>query len=82
MGSIFIKLFTALSYNFSNKLECLSLESLSKIVLCFWARQMPTLVKHLSGAPLKGSLLALPTSNRLSFKGLPGANTLAYYENS
>jgi hypothetical protein len=34
-----------------------------------------THVKHLSGAPLKGRLLALPTNNRLGWKGLPGENT-------
>jgi hypothetical protein len=26
-------------------------------------------------------LLALPTKTRLGWKGLPGTNTLAYYEN-
>ncbi len=34
---------------------------------------------------LKGSLigynLALPTNNRLGWKGFPGTNTVAYYEN-
>jgi hypothetical protein len=38
-------------------------------------------VKQLSGAPFKGSPLALPTNIRLGWKGLPGTNTLAYYEN-
>jgi hypothetical protein len=38
-------------------------------------------VKQLSGAPLKGMLLASPTNIRLGWKGLPGTNTLAYYEN-
>jgi hypothetical protein len=46
-----------------------------------WVKQEPTHVKHLSGAPFKGRLLALSTNNRLGFKGLPGSNTLAYYEN-
>ncbi len=32
----------------------------------------------LSGSPLQGRLLSLPTNIRL---GLPGTNTLAYYEN-
>ncbi len=45
-------------------------------------RQDPTQVKHLSGAPLKGRLMALSTNNRLGWNGLLGANTLAYYENS
>jgi hypothetical protein len=32
-------------------------------------------------APLKCRLLASPTNIRLSWKGLPGTNTLAYYKN-
>jgi len=36
--------------------------------------------KHLTGVPLKGRRLALPTNNRLGWKSLPGTNTLAYYE--
>jgi hypothetical protein len=28
------------------------------------------------------SLVALPTNNRLGWKGLPGTNSQAYYENS
>ncbi len=35
-------------------------------------------MKHLSVAPIKGSLLALPTNSRLGWKGLPGTNSLAY----
>jgi hypothetical protein len=38
-------------------------------------------VKHLSGAPFYGRLLALPTNIRLGCKGLPGTNALAYYKN-
>jgi len=34
------------------------------------------------GAPLLGRLLVFPTNNRLDWKGLPGTNTLAYYEHS
>jgi hypothetical protein len=37
-------------------------------------------VKCLSGAPLEGSPLALPTNDRLGWNGLPGTNTLAYYK--
>jgi hypothetical protein len=37
-------------------------------------------VKDLSGAPLLGRLLALHANIRLSWKGLPGTNALAYYE--
>ncbi len=33
-------------------------------------------------APLQGRILALPTNIRLGWKGLPGKNTIAYYENS
>jgi hypothetical protein len=38
-------------------------------------------VKYLSGAPFKGRLLALPINVSLGWKGLQGANTLAYYKN-
>ena len=47
----------------------------------FGIRQEPTRVKHLSGAPLYGRLLASSTNIRLGWKSLPGTNTLAYYEN-
>jgi hypothetical protein len=40
----------------------------------------PSKVKCLSGAPLKGKLLALTTNIRLGWKGLPGTNALAYYK--
>jgi hypothetical protein len=36
-------------------------------------------VKYLSGAPLEGRLLALPTNIRLGWKSMPGTNALAYY---
>ncbi len=39
-------------------------------------------MKNLTDIPLLGRLLALPTNNRLSWKGLPGTNTLAYYKNA
>jgi hypothetical protein len=39
-------------------------------------------MKHLSSAPFWGRLLALPTNIRLGWKSLPGANTLAFHENS
>jgi len=39
-------------------------------------------VKHIADARIKGRLLALSTNNRQDWKGLPGANPLAYYENS
>jgi hypothetical protein len=37
-------------------------------------------VKHLSGAPIQGRLLAVPTNIRLSWNCLPGTNTLAYHK--
>jgi hypothetical protein len=43
-------------------------------------RPEPTRVKHLSGAPLYGGLLALPKNIRLGRNGLQGKNTIAYYE--
>ncbi len=38
-------------------------------------------MKHLSGVPLLGRLLASPTNIRLGWKGLPGTYALAYYKN-
>jgi hypothetical protein len=64
--------------NARNRLECLSLASLFRIVLCLQLRQEPTQVNPLSGASLKGTLRALSTNNIQGWKGLPGANTLAY----
>ncbi len=44
--------------------------------VCTWqAFPQPTRLKHLSGAPLQGRLLALPTNTRLCWIGLPGINT-------
>jgi hypothetical protein len=37
-------------------------------------------MKHLSGAPLLGRLLPLPTNISLGWKGWQRTNTLAYYE--
>jgi hypothetical protein len=37
-------------------------------------------VKDLSGVPIFGRLLALPTNIRLGWKSLLGLNTPAYYE--
>ena len=39
-------------------------------------------MKHLSDVPLWGRLLASLTNITLVWKGLPGTNTLAYYESS
>jgi hypothetical protein len=48
---------------------------------CLQVRPKATRVKHLSGAPFYGRLLALPTNTRLGWKFLPGTNILAYYGN-
>ena len=39
-------------------------------------------IEEPSDAPLYGRLLTMPTNNRLDWDGLPGTDTLAYYENS
>jgi hypothetical protein len=77
-----IKLFTAVMFtDFRNKLECLSLSSLSSLVQCYWVRPgaYPR-VEHLKVAS-HGKTLALSANIRLGWKGLPGTNTLAYYKN-
>jgi hypothetical protein len=66
--------------NVCSKLERFSMASLSSLVECLFVKQEPTPLKNLSGAPLEGRLLALPTNNRLGWIGLPWTNTLAYYE--
>jgi hypothetical protein len=38
-------------------------------------------VDHLKSSPI-GQISALPANFKLGWKGLPGANALAYYENS
>ncbi len=58
--------------NVRNKLEC--------FVLYKPFQPEPTQVKHLSGTPLYGMALALPTNIRLGWKGQPGTDTLAYYK--
>jgi hypothetical protein len=57
-----------------NKLECLSLESLSS-----QERQELTWLKHLTGSPLWGRLSALPANCRLGWKGFAGTDTPAVY---
>jgi hypothetical protein len=46
--------------NGPNKPECLLLASLSSVVNCLIIRPEPARVKHTSGAPFRGSLVALP----------------------
>jgi hypothetical protein len=57
-----MKHLTPLVYNVPNKLECLAVTSLSKLVLCLREKVEPAREKHLSGAPLLGRLLALPVT--------------------
>jgi hypothetical protein len=66
--------------NFRNKLECLSLRSLSSLVYCLQA--MPGAyprLEHLEGSPL-GQAPVLPTNIRLGWKGMPETNALANYK--
>jgi hypothetical protein len=67
----------ALFTNVNNKPECLSLASLYSLAQCLWARTgaYPR-VETLKAA------LALLSSIRLGWKGLPWTNTHAYYEHS
>jgi hypothetical protein len=59
----------------------MSLASLTSLVSCLQVRPGAyTRVWHLKDASL-GQALALPANIRLGRKGLPGTNTLAYYEN-
>ncbi len=51
-GACTIKLFTVVVLDFRNKLECLSLASLSSLVQCLQVKREPSRVKHLSGAQL------------------------------
>ncbi len=81
-GTNIIKLFSALSYTFKNKLKCFSLASLSSLVKYLRVRPEPSWLKHLSSALLYDRLLALPTNIRLGWKGLTGTKTLAHYEKS
>ncbi len=60
-------------------LDCLSLASLSSVVLLVRPGAYPT-VEQLKGASL-WKTLALPANNRLGWKGLSGTNSLSYYEN-
>ncbi len=68
--------------NFRNKLEYLSLSSLSSLVNCLWAGPgaYPRL-QHLRGSSVEWAL-AVSTNNRLGWKGFPGTNTLVNYKNS
>jgi hypothetical protein len=78
-----VALFTPVRFmDFRNKLEYLSLASLSRIVYCLWARPGAySTVENMKGASL-GKAPALPANIILGWKGLPRTNALAYYEKS
>jgi len=61
-------------YNIA-KLQSLYQVSLSRLPSCLRIRPEPTQVKHLSGAPVLGKLLALPINIRLGWKGQPRTKT-------
>ncbi len=73
-GANVLKLFTAVVTNFRNKLERFSLASFFSLVQCLCIRS------YLKGASL-GQAPALRANIRQGWKGLPGTNTLAYYDN-
>jgi hypothetical protein len=60
-GANVIKLFSFITDEGPNKLECLSLET-------FRARPEPTLLEHLSDASFLGKLLVIPANVRLDWK--------------
>ncbi len=64
-------------------LECLYLASLSNLVYCFCARPGAYLrVDHLTDFQKCRLLLNQQILESVGWKGLPGTNTLAYYEYS
>ncbi len=67
--------------DFCDKLDCLSLASLTSLAYYLQVRLEPTQAKNLSGAPLYVRLLASPPNVRPGWKGLLGKNALAYCEN-
>jgi len=65
-----------------NKLEHLSLETLSSQVLEFEGKVRVTQLEHLSDASFMGKLLVLPAIFRLDWKVIACTNTLAYLASS
>jgi hypothetical protein len=63
-----IKLFPSLLMMRPNKLECLSLKTLSSQVLEFEGRPEPTQLEHISDASFLGKVLVLPANGRLDWK--------------
>ncbi len=61
-----------------NKLEHLSLETLSSQVLEFEVKVRATPLEHLSDASFSGKLLLLPANVRRDWKWLPNTRSLAY----
>jgi len=59
--------FTVVIYKCLDKQECLSMASLSSLVLCLRLRPELARVEHLNDAPLYGRLLVLPTNIRLGW---------------
>ncbi len=70
-----IKLFCPQFAYFRNRLECFSQASFFSLVKCLWANQgaCPRL-EHLKDASF-GQGPALPSNNRLGWKGLPGTES-------
>jgi len=62
-----------LTYEWPNKLECLSMVSLSSLVSCLGARPEPTLVEYLL------IVLGLPAKNKLGWKSLSWTNNIYIY---
>jgi hypothetical protein len=76
-GANLIKHFTSVTYDFRNKIECLFLAGLSRLV--GKARSQPSSVSL--EREFTRVVPALQTNNRLGWTGYLGTNTLAYYEN-
>ncbi len=77
-----IKLFTAVSYDFSYQARAFVPGKPFQPSLMFAGKAGAYPSEAPLGAPHKGRLLASPTNIRLGWKGLPGTNALTYYEKS
>ena len=71
----FIKLFSLLQITRPNKLEGLSLETLSSQVLEFEGKARAAPLEHLPDASFLGKLLVFPKSVRLDCKVIASTNT-------
>jgi hypothetical protein len=63
-----------------NKLEHLSMETLSSQVLEFNGKAKAAQLDHLSDASILGKFLVFPANVRLDWKWIASANTLAYFD--